>query len=178
MKSNEIKKFRKTYKVYEKPCIFEGYQLAVTFDEKDDVKRCGGRWDKDLKTWWIPKDKVKLRSSRLGNLTVLDWLNNSQMVMGHYGERDWDINFDLWASQTMLRNCKSYRLKKSHSKTTPHMDHEYIVRWYNDIDAVEFSHSDKKIKEKAEWFPIIKARVLWDTLIGDGYNNVKTENNS
>lgn len=28
--------------------------LNVPFDEKDEVKRLGGRWDPENKTWFIP----------------------------------------------------------------------------------------------------------------------------
>jgi len=45
MKSKEIRKFRESYNKYEKDCVFEGYKLAVRFDEKDMVKKHGGRWD-------------------------------------------------------------------------------------------------------------------------------------
>ena len=49
MKSKEIHTFRKTYKDYDKQCYFEGLKLAVHFDEKDDVKRYGAKWNQEEK---------------------------------------------------------------------------------------------------------------------------------
>jgi putative DNA primase/helicase len=31
--------------------------IKVPFAEKDDVKNLGARWDKDMKSWYIPEDK-------------------------------------------------------------------------------------------------------------------------
>ena len=95
LKSHEIKKFRKTYTDYTKECAFEGYQLAVLFDEKDDVKQLGGRWDKDDKTWWMPKEKLdkKFDCNGAGVGTIREHLNDLQMIMGQYGEHDDSIDF-------------------------------------------------------------------------------------
>ncbi len=51
MKTKEIYDFRKNYTDYKKPCVFEGYKLAVLFDEKDEIKKLGGKWNQDLKSW-------------------------------------------------------------------------------------------------------------------------------
>ena len=90
MKSKEIKKFREDYTDYKKKCVFEGYKLAVLFDEKDDVKRMGGRWDANEQTWCMPRENLKKDAEQYGGppngSLVEDYLNDLQMVMGQYGE--------------------------------------------------------------------------------------------
>ena len=89
MKSKEIRKFRKTYTKYDKDCVFEGYKLAVLFDEKDEVKQYGGRWhpypNDDGGYWWMPANKLLNEVHDNGTL-VRDWLNDNEMIMGQYGE--------------------------------------------------------------------------------------------
>ena len=85
MKTKEIKKFRDTYKDYDKQCYFEGLKLAVLFDEKDGVKKWGGRWDADAEHWWMP-EKHLTTDVHEGIGTVKDWLNDHKMIMGQYGK--------------------------------------------------------------------------------------------
>lgn len=94
----EITKFRENYEVQELDSfIQESVRLAVTFDEKDDVKR--------LRAKWNPADDGKggfwsIATNRLndtcpfsddehwgegGSGTVLDYLNNHKMVHGQFG---------------------------------------------------------------------------------------------
>ena len=80
MKTKEIKKFRESYKDYDKQCHFEGYKLAVLFDEKDEVKKWGARWDADAGVWWMPKGKSQV-DVHAGIGTVKDWLNDQKMIM-------------------------------------------------------------------------------------------------
>ena len=87
MKTKEIIEFRKTYKPYEKVCVFDGYKLAVLFDEKEMVKAKFARWDEGEQTWWIPAGRLK-ENDGIGPGSIHEWLNNNKMIVGQYGTFD------------------------------------------------------------------------------------------
>ena len=161
MKSREIKKFRKDYTKYEKNCVFEGYRLAVLFDEKDDVKQYGGRWDADEQTWWMPEKKLLNEIHDNGTL-VRDWLNDNEMIIGQYGEfKGNKLGWDGEAREV-------YTLAiSSHESYTPE---EFIVNWFEKLDAVEFNSS---VDGESEWYTKENARTRWDELVKEGYNRVE-----
>ena len=158
MKSREIRKFRKTYTKYEKECVFEGYKLAVLFDEKDDVKRYGGRWDADEQTWWMPANKLLDQIHDNGTL-VRDWLNDNKMIMGQYGKfQNKRLNHNN-ASEYSLQNAGGLR---------------YTVQWWDAEDAVSFHQSKQDGTfgancPDAVWYTVEAARTQWDLLISTGY---------
>jgi hypothetical protein len=159
MKSREIRKFRKTYTDYKKKCVFEGYKLAVLFDEKDIVKRMGGRWDPEEMTWWMPAKNLKNDAEQYGGppngSLVEDYLNDMQMVMGQYGDiQKVDANRMGRYEQYTLRNGNKDSL---------------TVNWFEDVDAVEFVSTSTIGK----WFTVENARTHWDELVNGGYNRVE-----
>ena len=89
----EITKFRENYEVQElTDFIQESVRLAVTFDEKDDVKRLRAKWnpadDGNGGFWSIAtkrlNDTCPFSDEEFwgegGSGTVLDYLNNHKMV--------------------------------------------------------------------------------------------------
>jgi len=165
MKSREIRKFRKTYTDYKKKCVFEGYKLAVLFDEKDIVKRMGGRWDAEEMTWWMPVKNLKKDAEQYGGppngSLVEDYLNDMQMVMGQYGEiQKVDTNRMGHYVQYTLRNGNKDSLK---------------VNWFEEVDAVEFVSSTPTSSSYGigKWFTVENARTHWDELVNGGYNRVE-----
>ncbi len=99
MNKRQLTKWRENYTVWEMPCLGEGLHLHVHFDEKDDVKRLGGRWNPDPSGkgghWWMPKDKLHgecpIPCELMGDGwsgTIEDWLNNHKMIAGQYGTLD------------------------------------------------------------------------------------------
>ena len=98
MNKKELKNFRDNYTPFEATnCYGQGVELAVHFDEKDDVKRMGGRWQPSSTGkggfWWMPANKLKddcpIECDIMGESwggEVQDWLNNHKMIVGHYGE--------------------------------------------------------------------------------------------
>jgi len=161
MKSKEIREFRKTYTKYEKDCVFEGYKLAVLFDEKDDVKRYGGRWNADEQTWWMPEKKLLDQIHDNGTL-VRDWLNDNQMIMGQYGEYKGPCKGD-GVAYNLLGIGKN----------------RYTVQFWNDSDAVAFhqSRQDGTFGNNCPdpvWYTLEDARTRWDELISEGYVRVQT----
>ena len=155
MKTKEIKKFRDSYEKYEKDCVFEGYKLAVLFDEKDEVKRYGGRWDSDEQTWWMPEKKL-LEEVHDNGLLMRDWLNDNEMIMGPYG--------DFKSDSLYMDNQKheGFTLRKGENLT-------YILTWYENRDAVEIVGPS----QSSGWFTIENAKTRWDELILEGYNRVE-----
>ena len=162
LKSHEIKKFRKTYTDYDKECTFTGYKLAVLFDEKDDVKKWGGRWDADGKIWWMPYSKLKSQvDDETGQrYTIHEILNSRKMIMGQYGE---------------FQRNEEYMGKLPYKRYTLYDgDDRIFVNWFETCDAVEFvgtkEFNSLSVKHgDGDWYTVENARKRWDELVADGY---------
>jgi hypothetical protein len=163
MKSREIRKFRKTYTDYKKKCLFEGYRLAVLFDEKDLVKRMGGRWDAEEQTWWMPAKNLKNDAEQYGGppngSLVEDYLNDMQMVMGQYGELKQENALDH-------NHYTEYGLHKSNNEP------QFKVQFYYEQDVVVFVPTGMGDLE-TEYLTVEEGRKRWDNLIECGYNRVE-----
>ena len=96
MNKKELKNFRDNYTPFEATnCYGEGVELAVHFDEKDEVKEYGARWQPSSTgkggMWWMPANKLKGDVKKTdygpgsGIETVQDLLNEKKMIVGHYG---------------------------------------------------------------------------------------------
>ena len=160
MKPKEIREFRKTYTKYEKECVFEGYKLAVLFDEKDDVKRYGGRWNQEEKTWWMPANKLLDQIHDNGTL-VRDWLNDNEMIMGQYGIIKNRERFTHEAN-----HYTEYNLHKSNN------DPQYKVQFFYNHDVAKFIPTGDGVLE-TEYLTIEDGRKRWDECISNGYNRVE-----
>ena len=164
MKSKEIRKFRKTYTKYEKDCVFEGYKLAVLFDEKDEVKQYGGRWhpypNDEGGYWWMPANKLLDQVHDNGTL-VRDWLNDNEMIMGQYGkikntERFNDDN----------EYFTEYGLHKSNNEP------QFKVQFFYNQDVAKFISTGMG-ELATEYLTIEDGRKRWDEFISNGYNRVE-----
>ncbi len=153
MKTKEIYDFRKTYRQYIKPCVFEGYKLAVLFDEKDSVKQYGAKWDASEETWWIPKARLD-NNDGMGPGTVYEWLNNNKMIVGQYG-----ANADAGYIE-QNGTPKMYSLM--------HNGNTVSVAWYEEYDAVRF----KRAGIGDEWVTLEEGRKMWESLIQGGYSRM------
>jgi len=160
MKTHEIKTFRKTYKQYIKPCVFDGYKLAVLFDEKDSVKQHGARWDGDAEHWWMPKNKLTDEVQDSNSALVIDWLNANHMIVGQYCRYGGD-NAD---AGYIIQNGtpKVYSIMKNNNVID--------IAWYPEYDAVKFSGGEQS--SSGAWKTIEKGREFWDSLIQGGYNRM------
>ena len=160
MKTREINKFRKTYAKYEKKCVFEGYKLAVLFDEKDDVKRYGGRWNADEQTWWMPAGKLLNEVHDNGTL-VRDWLNDSEMIMGQYGDikkkPSIDDDNDHYTEYTLF---------------PPYDAPKYKVQFFYDNDVAKFIPTGMG-ELATEYLTLEDGRKRWNEFIAGGYNRVE-----
>ena len=164
MKTKEITAFRKTYKDYDKQCYFEGFKLAVHFDEKDDVKRYGAKWNQEDKIWWMPMDNLST-DVHAGIGTVRDWLNDHKMIVGPYG------NFD---ENEHTRNLFSdandhfteYGLHQSNNEP------QYKVQFFYNHDVAKFSPTGMG-DLATEYYTIEDGRKRWDEFIEAGYNRIE-----
>ena len=162
MKTKEIHDFRKTYTAYTKPCVCEGLQLAVLFDEKDEVKQYGGRWDAGNNTWWMPAKAL--------NSTKLNWMNDNKMIMGQYGKVDIDKCGDYACAATSKGEFATvYRLVNDNQSDGPE---EITVQQWSGMDAVNF------IGDGNKWLSLEDGRNVWDELVKQGYNNANEPINS
>ncbi len=161
MNKKQLTKFREDYTNFEAQCYGEGMQLAVHFDEKDDVKRMGGRWQPAPNGakggfWWMPEDKLLKEVHDNGTL-VRDVLNDSKQIVSQYGRIDQD------KCNNSLRNCDT-------------MTNEYALQVDGDTIRFEFFEKSRMVfVEKVDddvsgtWMSTEDARHFWD-----GY----TSNNS
>lgn len=168
MKPKEIKDFRKTYTRYEKDCIFEGYRLAVHFDEKDMVKKYGGRWDADEQTWWMP-EKHLLTDAGVGSPSngslIRDVLNDHKMIMGQYGTVRKSQQFRLDATSG-YHSYTEYGLYKSNN------DPQYKFQFWYDDDVVKIMATGMG-ELPTEYLTIEDGRKRWNELTEAGYNRVE-----
>jgi len=173
MKGREIKKWRKSYKDYKYDCVSEGYTLAVLFDEKDDVKQYGGRWNpapegEEGGHWWMPEKKLLDEVHDNGTL-VRDWLNDNEMIMGQYGKID----------STKFLNHSSESDKEPIAYEIMHRDSEpehgevntgnfYI---WEEIGIAGWANADTKI----QYMTLADGRTMWDDLMKSGYRRIIRE---
>ena len=169
MKSKEIRKFRETYTKYEKNCVFEGYKLAVLFDEKDHVKKMGGRWhpypNQDGGYWWMPESKLTDEANPDGT-NVRDWLNDNQMIMGQqvkFNETEHTVNL---FSGDEDDHYTEYGLHKSNNEP------QYKVQFFYDQDVAKFIPTGMG-DLATEYLTIEDGRKRWDEFINTGYNRVE-----
>jgi hypothetical protein len=164
MKSKEIREFRKTYTKYEKECVFDGYKLAVLFDEKDEVKRYGGRWNQEEQIWWMPASRLLDEVSDNGTL-VRDWLNDGQMIIGQYGEfKPSEHTTHLFSSDN--DHYTEYGLHKSNN------DPQYKVQFFYEHDVAKFIPTGMGDLD-TEYYTREDGKKRWKVLIGIGYNRVE-----
>jgi hypothetical protein len=165
MKTKEIKKFREDYKDYTKECVFEGYKLAVHFDEKDAVKRLGGRWDAGAEHWWMPAKQLKEDAEPLGGppngSLVIDVLNANHMIMGQYGEIK---NPERFSDDN--DHYTEYGLHKSNNEP------QFKVQFFYEHDVAKFIPTGMG-ELATEYLTLEDGRKRWDKAIASGYNRVE-----
>jgi len=164
MKTKEITTFRKSYKDYDKQCYFEGLKLAVHFDEKDDVKRYGAKWNQDGKFWWMPVDQLTV-DVHAGIGTVRDWLNDNKMIVGQFGKfKENEYTRNLFTDEN--NHYTEYGLHKSNN------DPQYKVSFFYDQDVAKFIPTGMGDLAYA-YFTLEDGRERWNELIACGYNRVE-----
>jgi hypothetical protein len=168
LNKRQLTKWREDYTVWDNPCTGEGLRLAVHFDEKDDVKRLGGRWKPAPNGakggfWWMPANRLD-RDCPFedpefwgdgGSGTVLDWLNNHKMVFGQFGVQDPSrceqaVRFDG-------ANPDTYRLESADIGVAD-------VNFYAKLGICVFT-----VDDTSAWLTAEDGRNHWDSLVAAGY---------
>jgi hypothetical protein len=170
MKPKAIRDFRKTYQPYNKPCCFEGYRLAVLFDEKDEVKRIGAKWDANLKIWWMPVENLLLKVnhqhlaaanwSGTDDPTIARYLNHQKMVLGPYGDFDYDSSgakeFQRNIDEEQYEEFQLSKKSKSHTMRI-YLSYDIAHEFSNTGDSGNYMHRER-------------GRKRWEELVKEGYN--------
>jgi hypothetical protein len=152
MKKKELTKFRENYTDWSSLTTnhTEGLALAVHFDEKEDIKQYGVKWDADNKQWWLPKAKAT-------DETVRE-LNAHKMIVGPYGDVDQDAAAaeigDEQGTDFTVRNMDGNTVTFSHYEKTALVACKPVEDGMNKITTIMLPE---------------RARELWDTLITGGY---------
>ena len=170
MNKRQLTKWREDYTVWESPCLGEGLYLHVHFDEKDDVKRLGGRWNPDPSGkgghWWMPKGQLgktcPIPCEPVGDGwsgTIEDWLNNMKMIGGQYGK----LNVKACLEQVDEGwECNEYQLMAPSGEISTMMV-------YTDIDMVNITFGTS---DEVSWLSMRDARVVWEYLIKSNHRKV------
>ncbi|MED5350582.1 MAG: hypothetical protein VYB50_03725 [Candidatus Thermoplasmatota archaeon] len=162
MKSREIKKFRKTYVDYEGICGKDGLALAVLFDEKDEIKRMGGKWNP------APEGEEgghwSMKKSQLGD-EAMQYLNENKMIVGPQGELD-DVEAQAFCEDY---NCIQYHVRK------PGDDQVFTFSFYADVDIVSFDFpaGPRSGGIGSKWMTTADGRKLWETYMADEYRLIE-----
>tara|TARA_R110002167_G_scaffold294620_2_gene499188 strand:- start:1085 stop:1633 length:549 start_codon:yes stop_codon:yes gene_type:complete len=180
-------KWREDYSPWLAKCTGEGMQLAVHFEEKDYVKRMGGRWKPDPTgkggRWWIPADKVEnvcpyddigMEMHVAVGETVRDFLNKYKMVFSPYGEQNGDLCLEVvtdYISQPSFLSPKQFRLSSPNS--------ELDVIWYAELGLCAFRSSRDDDEITSDWYTAENGRSCWDQCVAEGfYRTAAAANNS
>ena len=155
MNKRDLKKFRENYTDWEYGCPAEGLQLAVHFDEKEEVKRFGAKWNPDPSGkggyWWMPQAKCTTGGLR--------WLNEQKMIQGLHG------TIDGAAAEEAVANMENEKFVLSDGAS------EYAVMRFAELGLVMFYHGGEKM-----WFSEADGKETWNHLVASGFYRLSTEN--
>ena len=175
MNKTQLRKWREDYTVWEMPCLGEGLYLHVHFDEKDDVKRMGGRWNPDPSGkgghWWMPAGKLNKDCpiedeenwGPGGSGTVEHWLNNHKMIAGQYGTLDARACKDAVIGEEQDHR-EQYDLLSPEGDTT-------AITVYSRLGITSIDSSDGHMAELV-WRTIDDTRVVWNDLTEAGWRKI------
>ena len=164
-------KWRETYDVWEHTCTGEGLHLAVHFDEKDDVKRLGGRWNPDPSGkgghWWMPAKYLEtdchIDCELMGDGwsgTTQDWLNNHKMIFGQYGKQNAERCVQALVDGGYID--ETFRLE-----STDPTNGAREVLWYEALGVCAFRYAADH--NAIDWYSAEDGRNQWDVLVAAGY---------
>ena len=151
MNKRDLTKFRENYTDWEYGCPAEGLRLAVHFDEKDEVKRFGARWNPDPSGkggyWWMPQAKCTTGGLR--------WLNEQKMIQGLHG------TIDGAAAEEVVATLANEKFVLSDGAT------EYAVMRFAELGLVMFFTAGEKM-----WFSEEDGKETWNHLVASGFYRI------
>ena len=164
LNKRQLTKWREDYTVWDSPCLGEGLYLHVHFDEKDDVKRLGARWN-PAGYWWMPKKQLDmpcpLECEILGpdwSGTIEHWLNNHKMIAGQHGR--------LSANQCINAVDMQGNLPEKHHLLGENGD-DLHIEVYEQLDVVRLMGNAAAGSD--QWLSTEEARSMWALLMQSGY---------
>ena len=173
----QLRKWRDDYTVWEMPCLGEGLALHCHFDEKNDVKRLGGRWQPDPSGkgghWWMPANKLDQTCpidddefwGEGGSGTIEHWLNNHKMIAGQYG------TLDITACKgAVIGEEQDHR--EQYDLLSPEGD-TMTITVFTRLDVASIDSSDGHMGENV-WRTIDDTRVVWNDLTEAGWRKIIT----
>jgi len=172
LNKRQLTKWREDYTVWDSPCLGEGLYLHVHFDEKDDVKRLGARWNPAPNGakgghWWMPKKYLQtdcpIECELMGDGwsgTIEDWLNNHKMIAGQYG-------------RLSAPKCLDYTTDSpnppTHSLIGTAGD-DLLITVYETAGIVRFMGNAAHGSD--QWLPTKEAQETWAMLMTSGYRKI------
>tara|TARA_R110000824_G_scaffold4065_6_gene19315 strand:- start:643 stop:1191 length:549 start_codon:yes stop_codon:yes gene_type:complete len=164
----QLRKWREDYTVWNHPCLGEGLALHSTFDEKDDVKRLGGRWHPDPSGkgghWWMPKDRLGKEAVGVEDAghaqSVSEWLNEHQMIAGQYGRLHGTLCLD-YADEG--NTFVAHRLIGTAGD-------DLLITVYEDVGIVRLIGNAAAGSD--QWVTMDEARATWELLMESGYRKL------
>ena len=161
MNKRDLKKFQENYRELQGDYAAagripaEGLRLAVHFDDKDEVKGWGARWNANEKYWWLPQSAVT--EYRFHEL------NERKMANGFVGTMDNDLAA-AWVGAEGATDV--YELIRD--------DTRGIFRVYADQGVATWHPvSGDTAGLPKSWHHLEGARQFWDALMELGFRRIK-----
>jgi len=184
MNKRELRKWRDTYTRWDGTCFTEGLRLAVHFDEKDHVKRIGGRWEPDPSGkggyWWMPADKIngampsdvpeivntfddKIDPDAMADgISRLEWLNRNMMINGTHGAVNKDAALGAIEGMSPIEHMVQ-------NPNTSEYGHFYV---FASAGLVSWTEEGANPNYNHHFMTIEQSREMWDSLMAAGYRPV------
>jgi len=171
----QLRKWREDYTVWDMPCLGEGLALHCHFDEKDDVKQLGGRWQPAPSGkgghWWMPANKLEkdcpIEDEQFwgpgGSGTILHWLNNHKMIAGQYGQLD-----AYRCKDAVIGEEQDHR--EQYDLLSPEGD-TMTITVYPRLDIASIINGTLGVAENV-WRTIDDTRVVWNDLTEAGWRKI------
>jgi hypothetical protein len=175
MKSREINKFRSNYKPYRGIAGDDGLHLAVLFDEKDDIKSKGGKWNpapegEEGGHWSMPNARLDDNDGQ-GPGTIRQWLDGHAMIVGPQGP----LNTELARSHVEALNKDGNVEVTTFSLRRPGDELTYTYKIWGDTGLVSFNTPDNDLSahKPVTWLTLPDARLLWEVHMLDGFRKIE-----
>ena len=164
MNKRDLKKFQENYRELQgdfgvnagNAIPAEGLRLAVHFDDKDEVKGWGAKWNVNEKYWWLPRSAVTEGK--------LHEINQRKMANGFIGTMDNGLAA-AWVGAAGATDV--YELIRD--------DTRGIFRVYADQGVASWHpmSGDPSAPTAKSWHHLEGARSFWDALMELGFRRIK-----
>tara|TARA_R100001082_G_scaffold108240_1_gene83230 strand:+ start:88 stop:597 length:510 start_codon:yes stop_codon:yes gene_type:complete len=162
MNKRDLKKFQENYTEF-KPNSqnqlappAEGVRLAVHFDDKDEVKGWGARWNAEEKYWWLPVREC--------SATRMREMNHRKMIAGLYGNVRSDDHAANWVNGDECTAVFNLRRDLEGARIAVYEQHDLI--------QIIGTAENASTCYGAGWHTIAHGRQMWDALMTAGFRRL------